>query len=375
MRLDIGNWGTPRGAECLLGYGRAIVFGASPAAREVARFLAGNGVNIVAYADNSAAKQSAGFDGKEVLSAAGAADFAHAGGAIVIASAYQTEIAMQLTHELGAPQSAVFPYVSDMFAHHFGAQAVAPFRERIEALVDRLSDQDSRDYVRALARFRWTMSPLDLPRNSRVTGFYEYDAHGMGPFRGAHIIDCGAYTGDTAEAYMKRLDGDATITAIEPMPENFARLVETIRKNGWGRSVRPVNAAAGASAGWLKMGADLSAPDPRASVLRAEPQIAREVQVAALDEICTKNGEAVDLIKIDIEGFELDALSGARRVIAGSRPDLAIAGYHKFSHLWEVPEAIHALDPGYDVYAGHHPSAPYEIEFYCTHPARRGKAA
>jgi hypothetical protein len=85
--------------------------------------------------------------------------------------------------------------------------------------------------------------------------------------------------------------------------------------------------------------------------------------------------QPIDLIKIDIEGFELDALSGARQVIQTWKPDLAIAGYHKFSHMWEVTEAILALEPGYVIHAGHHPSAAYEIEFYCTHPARRAKAA
>lgn len=375
MRLDIENWGPPRGVESLLRFDRVVLFGASAAAADVTRFLSAHGTTVAAYADNSSAKQAAGFDGKTVMSAADAVDFARKGGAIVIASAYQTEIAHQLVMEMGAPKDAIFPYVSDMFAHHFGEAAVAPHRARIEAVLDRLSDQDSREYVRALTKFRWTMSPLDVPRNARVTGFYGYDAQGMGPFRGAHIVDCGAYTGDTAEAYMKRLQGDATITAIEPMPENFARLVDTIRKNGWTHSVRPINAAVGDKDGRIVIGGTAQTPDPRASVSRPEAQGAQDVQVAALDTIFTDRNRPVDLIKIDIEGFELEALNGARNLIQRTKPDLAVAGYHKFSHLWQVPEAIHDLDPGYELYAGHHPSAAYEVEFYCAHPARRNRAA
>lgn len=375
MRLNIENWAQSRSVDDLFRFGRVVIFGASPAAGEVARFLSANGATVVAYADNSAAKQASGFQGKDVLSAAGAVDVAHEGAAIVIASAYQTEIALQLIHGLGAPQDSVFPYVSGMFAQHFGAAAIAPHRARIEALMGRLADAESRDYVKALTKFRWTMSPLDLPRNARVTGFYGYDAEGMGPFKGAHIVDCGAYTGDTAEAYMKRLDGDATITAIEPMPENFTRLVDTIRKNGWGQNVRPVNAAVGAARGVVTIGGDETVPDPRAAVSRSETSGARQVQVEALDTIFENRNLPVDLIKIDIEGFELDALAGARNTVQKWAPDLAIAGYHKFSHLWEVPEAILAIDAGYQIFAGHHPSAAYEIEFYCTHARRRAKAA
>jgi FkbM family methyltransferase len=375
MHLDLEKWGPPRSTNDLLRCERIVLFGASPAAAEVERFLAANGAAIVAYADNSPAKQASGFGGKDVLSAAAAADFAHEGGAIVIASAYQTEIAIQLTHELGAPVAAIFPYVSDMFAKHFGSDSIAPNRGRIETLIARLADEDSKRYVSALTKFRWTMSPLDLPRNRRVTGFYGYDAAGMGPFPGAHIVDCGAYTGDTAEAYMKRLNGEATITAIEPMPESFAALVDTIRKNGWGQSVRPVNAAVGAVNGVVALGGSFVEPDPRASIHRQGSAATQQVQVAPLDTMFTNRNQPVDLIKIDIEGYELDALEGARKVIGAWKPDLAIAGYHKPAHLWEVPEAIWALDPGYEIHAGHHPSATYEVEFYCVNAARRTKAA
>lgn len=375
MKLALETWDQPRGVEQLRKFSSAVVFGASPAAAEVTRFLAGQGVDVAAYADNSPAKQAAGFEGKAVFSAAAAADFANEGGAVVIASAYQTEIALQLIHELGAPSDAIFPYVSGMFAHHFGMSAIEPHRARIEALLDVLADEDSRAYVRALTKFRWTMSPLDLPRNARVTGFYGYRAEGMGPFKGGHIVDCGAYTGDTAEAYLDRLGGDASITAIEPMPENFRRLVETIRAKNWAGRVMPVNAAVGARSGVVTMAALDGGPDPRASIKNEAAAASTQVQVASLDAMFEGRFDKVDLIKIDIEGFELDALEGAQSLIRAAKPDLAVAGYHKNSHMWEVPEAIRTLAPGYEIHAGHHPSAAYEIEFYCTHPERRAKAA
>ena len=43
------------------------------------------------------------------------------------------------------------------------------------------------------------------------------------------------------------------------------------------------------------------------------------------------------ILKFDIEGAELDALAGAREVIARSRPVLAVSCYHQQSHLWEIP--------------------------------------
>jgi FkbM family methyltransferase len=159
------------------------------------------------------------------------------------------------------------------------------------------------------------------------------------------------------------------------MPENFRRLVETIRAKNWGARVLPVNAAIGATDGVVEISGLGAEADPRASVASRTGKAAHAVQVTALDTLFAGRFGKVDLIKIDIEGFELDALDGAKNLIRSAKPDLAVAGYHKFSHMWEVPEAIRALDPDYVIHAGHHPAAAYEIEFYCTHPARAAKAA
>jgi hypothetical protein len=79
-----------------------------------------------------------------------------------------------------------------------------------------------------------------------------------------------------------------------------------------------------------------------------------------------KKDKVVDFIKIDIEGFELEAIDGARNIIRTQAPDFAIAGYHKPEHLWEIPERLDAIRPGYRIFIGHHPSAVYECEFFCT---------
>jgi hypothetical protein len=57
---------------------------------------------------------------------------------------------------------------------------------------------------------------------------------------------------------------------------------------------------------------------------------------------------------MDIEGAELAALNGARHIIAGDSPLLAISAYHLLEHLWEIPLAISRFNPNYRYYLRQH---------------------
>jgi len=57
--------------------------------------------------------------------------------------------------------------------------------------------------------------------------------------------------------------------------------------------------------------------------------------------------ERVDFIKLDIEGSELMALSGARATIKRVRPELAILLYHRRQDFFEIPLLLRGMDCGY----------------------------
>lgn len=54
-----------------------------------------------------------------------------------------------------------------------------------------------------------------------------------------------------------------------------------------------------------------------------------------------------DIIKYDIEGFELLGIEGSRQIIRRNAPILMVCAYHLQSHLWEIPLLIHSIHPGY----------------------------
>jgi FkbM family methyltransferase len=73
-----------------------------------------------------------------------------------------------------------------------------------------------------------------------------------------------------------------------------------------------------------------------------------EIKGCKIDSFVKENDiKSVCLFKLDIEGAELEALIGAREMIAKYKPQLAISIYHKKEHLYEIPELLKELNPAY----------------------------
>ena len=83
-----------------------------------------------------------------------------------------------------------------------------------------------------------------------------------------------------------------------------------------------------------------------------------EIDCVALDDIVKEN---TALIKMDIEGAELDTISGAKHLIENGSP-LAISVYHKPSDIWMIPELILSINPRF--YLRHYSNCIYESVLY-----------
>jgi hypothetical protein len=57
---------------------------------------------------------------------------------------------------------------------------------------------------------------------------------------------------------------------------------------------------------------------------------------------------------MDIEGFELNALKGAKEIIKKNKPKLAICVYHKANDIREITNFILSLNPNYRLYFRHY---------------------
>jgi hypothetical protein len=85
---------------------------------------------------------------------------------------------------------------------------------------------------------------------------------------------------------------------------------------------------------------------------------------------CVSFDEAIptfmpNLIKMDIEGAEYDALLGARQIIKEHTPGLAVSLYHRPEHLWQLPMLVESMVPGkYKFYTRSHAMNDFDLVLY-----------
>lgn len=136
-------------------------------------------------------------------------------------------------------------------------------------------------------------------------------------------VDVGAYIG-THAVFFGAVMGLAPVIAFEPNPDVLATLAQNLRANALSDRSVVVNCALGANEGntSLQSGALNNLGTTR---VVAELSEHRTVRMTTLDDELKRRGvERVALIKIDVEGSELDVLEGALKTIRDCRPILCV---------------------------------------------------
>ena len=171
------------------------------------------------------------------------------------------------------------------------------------------------------------------------------------------FVDCGGFDGDTVLQFCARNPEYKHIYVFEPSPPNFEKATARLR----GRenlSLIPL----GVSNAKGTVGFN-SAAGSASCVTSAG---AMTIEVVSIDEYIA---EPISYIKMDLEGWELQALNGAKRHILEDHPKLAISVYHHPSDFWKVPKFVLGLRADYSVYLRHYSEGWSETVMYFI-PAR-----
>ena len=143
---------------------------------------------------------------------------------------------------------------------------------------------------------------------------------------GSVVLEAGAHHGIHTLALARWCGPSGHVHAFELDPGNTIALMANLYANHISNcDVR--NAAVGSRAGTVRRQGE-----------RVGPSAGLEIEAVSLDQYVIEKGEPdIGLIKIDVEGFEIDVLRGARGVLA-RRPHLAVE-----IHLEELADYGHDL--------------------------------
>lgn len=204
----------------------------------------------------------------------------------------------------------------------------------------RLRDFSSQGFDFQLLGYDWFLGVHDVLYNQYEQGDVRLHPDDV-------IIDAGAFIGDTAVFFHHKLKGRCQIHSFELLDENLALLVHNLQRNGVADAQIMVNKLALTDRTGDEITVGSGSSQGSTSIFGTSTQGAR-VKTATLDDYVVHAKLArVDFIKMDIEGAEVQALTGARQTLQHFKPKLAICLYHKWDDAFTIPQAIHASGVDY----------------------------
>lgn len=145
---------------------------------------------------------------------------------------------------------------------------------------------------------------------------------------GMTIVDVGANIGYYTLLFSKLTGNDGRVYALEPEPQNFAILQQNLARNNR-VNVTALNQAASDRAGQSFLYLSAENHGDHQAYPSGDDRRKVRMEMVRLDDVIPV---PVDLLKMDVQGFEYHALQGMRATIASS-PGLTI-----FTEFW--PEGL-----------------------------------
>lgn len=177
------------------------------------------------------------------------------------------------------------------------------------------------------------------------------------------FIDAGAYDGETTVNFARFCERQeksySKIICFEPSEE----MVEKCRKTVSAAQIRNVSVI---EACVYRDNRELCFDNTLANSGSAAIAQTGEDKVRAVSVDACPECEDATFIKMDIEGAELDALTGAQDVIKRNRPKLAICLYHKTEDIIRIPMFIQSLRSDYKFYIRKYTPHHGEIVLYAV---------
>ena len=274
---------------------------------------------------------------------------------VVLAFAAGYQEIVDKIHEIAAKHPLLVPDVPVAGGGLFTYEYCVENADKIQQVYDSLADDYSRKVYANIINFKISGNIDYL--TSVTTPKAEIYRDIIKPHMYETYVDLGAYNGDTIREMLEFTHGRyAAIYALEPDKKNFKKLSKFV--DGMPH-VFAFNAAAWSTDTELPFASKAG----RQSAISANADTM--VPARSVDSILGKRPATI--VKMDVEGFEREAIWGASQNIARNSPKMMVSLYHRNEDIFELPLLLKTLNPNYKLYIRHQLYIPaWETNLYAV---------
>lgn len=353
---------------------QVVIFAAGQLGRFVLPGVRAAGLEPLAFCDNNPRSWGNPVDGVDILSPQAAVE-RYGGRACFLMAVYNASGAVRQLRELGA--RAIVPYPAFFWKYgqclaeerldlpHRILEQAGPIGRAFELL----SDDRSRLEFYTQIRWRCLLDYGCLPKpDAPADMYFPQDLLALSPDE--VFVDCGAFDGDSIRSFLEKAGGRFRhIYALEPDAQNIRALESytAALPAEMAQSITVLPYAVGRENGIVRFAAEgtvgSKVVDDGGTV---------ELPCRTLDSLfAAPEAACPTMIKMDIEGAEIQAIPGAADTIARCRPVMAVCAYHHCSDLWVLPELLKAALPDYRIFLRRYAEECWETVYYAIPPEHR----
>lgn len=305
-----------------------------------------NDIIVNGYIDNNKEKINADekIFGWEILQSADI---------VVIASIHYPEIINQL-HELKIENYIYYEELAlanvkyDSYYQAFDGifEELERNRDQYISLYDIWADDLSKEIYLKIIMYRKSLDSLYVEQAYNLSireGIQDFDQIVVKKLGENSIFyDVGGFDGKSSMDFIEHVKDYRHIYFFEPDKD----IIETVKKNLKDvKNISFINAVVGEARGSVRYD---NIGNGGGTVSETGEEI---VETVILDDFIE---QGVSYIKMDIEGYELQALKGAKHFIEQEKPLLAVSVYHKPSDIHKLINTVMSWNPDYKIYMRHY---------------------
>lgn len=191
--------------------------------------------------------------------------------------------------------------------------------------------------------------------------YFQRDGIAIMPQPGDHVVDAGAFTGDSAARFSMSVGAAGRVYSFDPVEKHL----EICRLNAAQQEHQNITL--------FPYGVgEVTVDAPTVEVSEYTPGYRPSSEESVLplvridDLVIDRRIERIDFLKMDVEGSEMAALRGAEASIRKFRPKLALSIYHKPTDFFQIIDFVHGLGLGYRLFIDQHTIYDEETVLYAA---------